>query len=150
MGRLSAKQRAELRELVGKLDLKGLGRDLVPLVRVLVGIGEVGIELVALKMNVRIRVRSHLPGLLHGQVAGIEHLQLRVGFSCPILRKLLRPVITVIPHRADDLFLGDDLQHPAQVAFEPVLRSDWPWIAAALMLVVVHQDDAVGGLGQRP
>jgi hypothetical protein len=33
VGKLSTKQRAEFRELVGKLDLKGLGRDLVPLVR---------------------------------------------------------------------------------------------------------------------
>jgi hypothetical protein len=33
VGRLSSKQRSELRELVGKLDLRGLGRDLVPLVR---------------------------------------------------------------------------------------------------------------------
>ncbi len=33
VGRLSSKQRAELRELLGKLDLKGLGGDLLPLVR---------------------------------------------------------------------------------------------------------------------
>ncbi len=33
VGTLSAKQRGELRELVGKLDLKGLGGDLLPLVR---------------------------------------------------------------------------------------------------------------------
>jgi hypothetical protein len=33
VGHLSPKQRAELRELIGKLDLKGLGGDLLPLVR---------------------------------------------------------------------------------------------------------------------
>jgi hypothetical protein len=33
VGRLSTRQRAELRELLGKLDLKGLGGDLLPLVR---------------------------------------------------------------------------------------------------------------------
>jgi hypothetical protein len=30
-GKLSAKERAEVRKLVGKLDLKGLSRDLLPL-----------------------------------------------------------------------------------------------------------------------
>ncbi len=33
IGHLSPKQRVELRELIGKLDLKGLGGDLLPLVR---------------------------------------------------------------------------------------------------------------------
>ena len=33
VGGLSSKQRSELRELIGKLDLKGLGRDLLPLLR---------------------------------------------------------------------------------------------------------------------
>jgi hypothetical protein len=32
-GRLTARQRAELRELLGKLDVKGLGRDLLPIFR---------------------------------------------------------------------------------------------------------------------
>jgi hypothetical protein len=32
-GRLSTKERRELRSLVGKLDLKGIGRELLPLVR---------------------------------------------------------------------------------------------------------------------
>jgi hypothetical protein len=32
-GKLSGKQRAELHELVGKLDVKGIGRELLPLVR---------------------------------------------------------------------------------------------------------------------
>lgn len=33
VGNLSTRQRAELRELIGKLDVKGLGADLLPLVR---------------------------------------------------------------------------------------------------------------------
>jgi hypothetical protein len=32
-GRLRAKERAELRKLIGKLDLKGMGRELKPLAR---------------------------------------------------------------------------------------------------------------------
>jgi hypothetical protein len=32
-GNLSAKERTELRKLIGKLDLGGVGRDLVPIVR---------------------------------------------------------------------------------------------------------------------
>jgi hypothetical protein len=32
-GNLSAKERAELRSLVGKLDLKGMGRELLPVAR---------------------------------------------------------------------------------------------------------------------
>jgi hypothetical protein len=32
-GRLSTKERAELRGLIGKLDLKGMGRELTPLMR---------------------------------------------------------------------------------------------------------------------
>jgi len=33
LGNLSAKERGELRKLVGKLDLKGVSRELLPLVR---------------------------------------------------------------------------------------------------------------------
>jgi hypothetical protein len=33
IGSLSAKERAELRKLVGKLDLKGIGRELLPIAR---------------------------------------------------------------------------------------------------------------------
>ncbi len=33
LGNLTAKERGELRKLVGKLDLKGIGRELVPLAR---------------------------------------------------------------------------------------------------------------------
>ncbi|MBA3809340.1 MAG: hypothetical protein H0X28_13260 [Solirubrobacterales bacterium] len=33
LGNLSAKERGELRKLAGKLDLKGLGRELLPLAR---------------------------------------------------------------------------------------------------------------------
>lgn len=33
LGQLSAKERAELRKLVGKLDVKGMGRDMLPLFR---------------------------------------------------------------------------------------------------------------------
>ena len=33
VGNLSGKERGELRKLVGKLDLKGMGRELVPLLR---------------------------------------------------------------------------------------------------------------------
>ena len=33
LGNLSAKERGELRKLAGKLDLKGMGRELLPLVR---------------------------------------------------------------------------------------------------------------------
>jgi hypothetical protein len=33
LGQLSAKERVELRKLVGKLDVKGMGRDMLPLFR---------------------------------------------------------------------------------------------------------------------
>ena len=39
---------------------------------------------------------------------------------------------------------GTDLQHPLQVADKPVLAGDRPGIARRLVLVVVHQHNAVG------
>ena len=55
-----------------------------------------------------------------------------------------RPVVAVVADGADELLFGHDLEHAAQVADEPVLAGDGPRIAVDLVLVVVHQHDAVG------
>ena len=54
------------------------------------------------------------------------------------------PVVAVAAHGADDLLLGHDLENPLQVADEPVLAGHRPRFAVGLVLVVVHQHNAVG------
>ncbi len=57
------------------------------------------------------------------------------------------PVVAVAADSADDLLFGDDLEDGLEVVDEPVLRGDGAGIAVGLMLVVVHQQQAVGVVG---
>ena len=104
--------------------------DLVALMAVFVVIGEVGVQFVALEMHVRLGVGCFLPDLLHGQVAGVDNFELGARLGDAFLRQLLRPVIAVVAHGADDLLFWHRLQHAAKVALKPVLRGDWSRIAA--------------------
>ena len=49
-----------------------------------------------------------------------------------------------MPSRADQFLLGHDLEHALEIADEPLLAGDGPGIAGGLVLVVVHQHNAVG------
>ena len=57
-----------------------------------------------------------------------------------------RPVVAVIADCANDFFLRDDLEGVLQVLHEPVLPGDWAGIAAGIVLVIVHQDQAIRDL----
>ena len=55
-----------------------------------------------------------------------------------------RPVIAIVADCADELFLGHDFEHTGEVADKPVLTGNGTGIARHLVLVVIHQDNAVG------
>ena len=65
-----------------------------------------------------------------------------------LLRQRHRPVVPVIADGADQLLFGHDLEHALQIVFKPVLGRDWSGRARFLVLVIVHQHDAVGVLCQ--
>jgi hypothetical protein len=60
------------------------------------------------------------------------------------------PVVAVAAHRADQFLLGNQFQDAAQIADEPLLAGDGAGLALDLVLVVVHQNDAVGVGGNLP
>ena len=54
------------------------------------------------------------------------------------------PVVAIIANGADQLLFGHHFEHALQVVFKPVLRRNGSGTARLLVLVVVHQQDAVG------
>src|ERR1039458_3287085 len=54
------------------------------------------------------------------------------------------PVVAVAAYGADELLFGDDFEDAGEVADEPLLTGDGAGTACNLVLVVVHEDDAVG------
>ncbi len=66
----------------------------------------------------------------------------------PLLR-LLGPVVTVVADGADQLFFGNFLYSRVKVVDEPVLRCHGAGSSSGKMLVVVHDDDAIHGCGNR-
>ena len=107
---------------------------------VVVEIREVRVHGVVVEVDVGLGVRCLEPGLLRRDVVNVFR---RRAF---LLALLHRPVVTVVGDGADDLFLRDHLQRILQVLDEPVLAGDRPGIAAGIVLVIVHQDQAVGDL----
>ena len=121
--------------------------DHVAPVGVFVDVLEVRIERIVVEVEIGVGVGGALPCVGNVQVLGVEHL----GLERLAARALLgrggngeRPVVSVAADGADDLVFGNDFEHARQVPHKPVLAGDGAGIAGGLMLVVVHQDDAVG------
>ncbi len=55
-----------------------------------------------------------------------------------------RPIVAVAAHAADEFFLGHNFEHADQIGDEPGLAGDGSGIAGGLVLIVVHENDAVG------
>src|ERR1700754_2880435 len=97
----------------------------------------------------RFGVVSLLPGLL-GRYADRREDLLRNGFL-PLFSGCGRrccPVVTVAPDRADDLFFGNDFENRLEVVGEPILGGNRSGTASGLVLVVVHDEQAVGVVGK--
>jgi hypothetical protein len=98
-----------------------------------VGVQEVGIELHGGVALARVQ-----PGVLHADP----------GDGGPGLARVLAhrhsPVIAVVADGADDLLPRHDLEGVLQVLGEPLLAGDGADVAAGIVFVVIHQDDAVG------
>ena len=62
-------------------------------------------------------------------------------------RQVAGPVVAVVAEGDDELFARDDLHGRAQIVGEPILSGYGTGVGAALVLVVVHEDEtvAVGG-----
>ena len=117
--------------------------DDVALVQVLVDVLEVGIESVVIEVQVGVGVGGALPYVGDVQIFGVEDAGLGMLFVFWVGNGE-GPVVAVIGDGADELFLGNDLEDTGEVADEPLLAGDGTGIAGGLVLVVVHQDDAVG------
>ena len=115
----------------------------VALVIVLVDVLEVRIERVVVEIEVGVGVGGALPGIGDGEILGIEDLRLAMP-AILWIGNGERPVVAVVAHRADQLLLGHDLEHADEIGDEPLLAGHGPGIAGGLVLVVVHQHDAVG------
>ncbi len=128
--------------------------DLMADVGVLVVVGEVGVEGVVVELDVGLGVGGGLPGLLGGDVVDGEDLVEAWGRG---LMGLLAgglgrgqghgPVVAVAADGADDLVLGDGLEDFLEVVDEPVLVGDGAGAGVDLVLIVVHQEQAVGVVG---
>ena len=123
--------------------------DLMADMRVVVVVGEVDVERVGIELDLRIRIVGCLPCVLGRHLLGRQHLghkRLR-RFAVTLRlrgRQRHRPVVAIAAQRADDLLLGHRLEHLLEVVEKPVLGGDRPWSASRLVLVVVHQQKAVG------
>ncbi len=130
-------------------------------VGIVVVVGEVGIQGGVVEIDLGARVGGGLPGFLGGEhgcgedIVGGDGLRGR-GLACAVafgggrrgVGKGECPVVAVAADGADDFFAGDDLHGGAEVIFEPILAGDGTGCGVGLMLVVVHEDDAVGVLGE--
>ncbi len=110
--------------------------DVVPDI-VLVEISEVRVLRIVVEVDVGVGVFGLKPCFLYRDVV---HVGRRSSF---LLTFLHGPVVTVVTDRRDDLLARDHLQRVLQVVEEPILAGDGPGLAARIVLVVVHQDDAV-------
>ncbi len=116
---------------------------------IIVVIGKVAVERVGVELNLSFRVGCLLPGSLRRYLLHPKHLRHEIlrhpaGMLRIHRRQRHLPVVSIAAERADGLFLGHDLQHVLQVVDKPVLRGNRPRPAARLVLVVVHQQQAVG------
>ena len=115
-------------------------------VRVFVDVLEVRIERVVIEIEIGVGVARALPGI--GYVVndfGVNDMRF-AEFLIPSLwiGDGHLPVIAVVANGADQLVLGDDFERAREVGDKPILAGDGTRLALQLMLVVVHQDNAVG------
>ncbi len=123
--------------------------DVVADVGVLVVVGEVEVEGVVVEVDLGAGVVGFLPGLLSGERDGGEDLfWLRLPALLRSWRNCGGPVVTVASDGADDLFLGDDFEKRLEVVDVPVLRGDGTGFGVGLVLVIVHEQQAVGVVGE--
>ena len=119
-------------------------------VLVVIIVGEVYVERVGIELNLRFGIVGGLPCVLCGHLLGHpKHLRHEIlRHSARMLRIHGRqrhgPVVSIAAQGADHLLLGHNLQHGLQVVEEPVLGGDRSRTAALLVLVVVHQQQAIG------
>ena len=59
------------------------------------------------------------------------------------------PVVSVVAQGADQLLLGHYLHHPTEVADKPLLAGDRAGVAVDFVLVVVHEQNAIGVGGDK-
>ena len=113
------------------------------LIIVLVDVFEVRIERVVIEIEIGVGVRGALPCVSDVQIIGVENFWLGMAVILWIGNGK-RPVVAVVSYGADDFFFGHDFENSNQVADEPLLAGDGSRIAGVLVLVVVHQNNAVG------
>ena len=114
---------------------------------VFVNVFEVRILRIVVEVKIGIGIGGPLPSIGNVQILGVDHLRLFQLAAMSFFGRCWNrhgPVVAIIAHRADDLLLGNDLHHPRQVPHKPVLAGNWPRLTGCLVLVVVHQNNAVG------
>jgi len=114
------------------------------LVPVFVNVLEVRIERVVIEAQIGIGVGGALPDIGDGEVFGVEAPGAAWRGGRVFLGDGERPVVAIVAQRADQLLLGDDFDSAAEVVDEPFLAGDGSGLALDLVLVVVHQDKAIG------
>ena len=106
-------------------------------------IAEVRIHRVIVKVDVFVRIARSQPRLLraHAGVMDVRRQTALFGF--------LHPVITIVSDGADNFFPRDNALGKLQVLDKPVLRGHGAGCGAGIMLVIIHEHDAVGHGGDR-
>ena len=107
---------------------------------VLVEIGDVRIHRIIVEIHVGVGFLGFEPGILHGNIVH------GFGRSAFLLARLARPIVAIVADGHDDLLARHDGESLLEVVDEPILTGNGAGLAAGIMLVVVHQDEAVGKL----
>ncbi len=105
----------------------------------LVQITEMRIQRIIVKGHILFGIARFQPGLLHR-----DTVVFNIGRQ-PALLWLEHPVVAIVGDGADKLFPGNDVHGELEIVDEPVLRGDRPGGSAGIMLVVVHDYNAVRG-----
>ena len=115
------------------------------LVQVLVDVLEVRIESVGIEAEFGLGIGGVLPCVRDREHIGVEYLwRLGMPTESPFFGDGERPVVAVVAQGADDFFFGNNFDYALQVGHEPILAGDGSGIARDLVLVVVHEHNAVG------
>ena len=109
----------------------------------LVQITEMRIHRVVIEIDILIRIASLQPCILHA-----DGMVMFSGRQLAVLR-FQDPVIAVIRDRADHLLVRDDIERGLQILLEPVLRRHRTRLGSRIVLVIIHQHNAVGRCGNR-
>src|ERR1700722_12551270 len=105
----------------------------------LIQVAEVRIHRVIIEDNVFIGVARREPSFLNADGRGFFF-----AFGQLSVFRFARPVVTVVGDSADDLVFGDDGFSEGQVFYEPILRSHRAGVGPGIVLVVIHEHNAVG------